>query len=46
MAASMAHEFNNPIYGIRNVLEKILRRVKLGDNNRRFVKLAIRSAPR
>lgn len=46
MAASMAHEFNNPIYGIRNVLEKILRRVKLGVNNRRFVKLAIQECDR
>ena len=46
MAASMAHEFNNPIYGIRNILEKILRRVKLGDNNRRFVKLAIQECDR
>jgi len=24
MAVSMAHDFYNPIYGIRNVLEKIL----------------------
>jgi PAS domain S-box-containing protein len=29
MAASMAHEFNNPIFGIRNVLEKIIRRVQM-----------------
>ncbi len=46
MAASMAHEFNNPIYGIHNVLEKILRRVKLGVNNRRYVKLAIQECDR
>lgn len=46
MAASMAHEFNNPIYGIRNVLEKILRRVKMEDNNKRFVKLAIKECDR
>jgi len=41
MAASMAHEFNNPIYGIRNVLEKIMRRVQMEDNNKRFIQLAI-----
>ncbi|NIQ00398.1 MAG: PAS domain S-box protein, partial [Nitrospinaceae bacterium] len=41
MAASMAHEFNNPIYGIRNILEKIKRRVKLEPGINRFVDLAI-----
>jgi PAS domain S-box-containing protein len=46
MAASMAHEFNNPIFGIRNVLEKILRRVQMEDNNKRFVKLAIQECDR
>jgi PAS domain S-box-containing protein len=46
MAASMAHEFNNPIFGIRNVLEKIMRRVQLEDNNKRFVKLAIQECDR
>jgi PAS domain S-box-containing protein len=46
MAASMAHEFNNPIFGIRNVLEKILRRVQMEDNNTRFVKLAIKECDR
>jgi len=46
MAASMAHEFNNPIYGIRNVLEKIMRRVQMADNNKRFVKLALQECDR
>jgi len=46
MAASMAHEFNNPIFGIRNVLEKIMRRVHLEDNNKRFVQLAIQECDR
>ena len=46
MAASMAHEFNNPIFGIRNVLEKIIRRVQMDDNNKRFVKLAIQECDR
>jgi PAS domain S-box-containing protein len=46
MAASMAHEFNNPIYGIRNILEKILRRVQMEENNKRFVRLAIQECDR
>jgi signal transduction histidine kinase len=46
MAASMAHEFNNPIFGIRNILEKIMRRVQMEDNNKRFVKLAIQECDR
>lgn len=46
MAASMAHEFNNPIFGIRNVLEKILRRIQLDEKNKRFVELAIRECDR
>ena len=46
MAASMAHEFNNPIFSIRNVLEKIMRRVQMDDNNKRFVKLAIQECDR
>ncbi|MEE8260650.1 MAG: ATP-binding protein, partial [Nitrospinaceae bacterium] len=46
MAASMAHEFNNPIFSIRNVLEKIMRRVQMDDNNKRFVELAIQECDR
>ncbi len=46
IAASMAHEFNNPIYGIRNVLEKIIRRVPMEGNNKRFVQLAIQECDR
>ncbi len=46
MAASMAHEFNNPIFGIRNVLEKILRRVPMEENDTRFVRLAIQECDR
>ena len=46
MAASMAHEFNNPIFGIRNILEKIMRRVQMDDNNKRFVQLAIEECDR
>ncbi len=46
MAASIAHEFNNPIFGIRNVLEKILRRVQMDGSNQRFVQLAIQECDR
>jgi len=46
IAASMAHEFNNPIYGIRNVLEKIMRRVAMGGKNKRFIQLAIQECDR
>ncbi|WP_282010127.1 MASE1 domain-containing protein [Nitrospina watsonii] len=46
MAASMAHEFNNPIYGIRSVLEKVLRRGNLLDKDRDFVSLAIKECDR
>lgn len=46
MAAFMAHEINNPIYGIRNVLEKIMRRVQMDANNTRFVQLAIQECDR
>jgi PAS domain S-box-containing protein len=46
MAASMAHEFNNPIFGIRNILEKIMRRVQMEDKNKRFVQLAIQECDR
>ena len=46
MAASMAHEFNNPIFGIRNVLEKIKRRVQMDQKNKRFVELAIQECDR
>ena len=40
LTASIAHEFNNPIYGIRNVLEKISEEVELNDRQRGFVNMA------
>ncbi|MGP0565411.1 MULTISPECIES: MASE1 domain-containing protein [unclassified Nitrospina] len=46
LAASMAHEFNNPIYGIRSVLEKIFRRGNLQEKDRDFVSLAIKECDR
>lgn len=46
LAASIAHEFNNPICGIRNVLEGLLRRTGLDKENQRMVELAIRECER
>ncbi len=46
MAASIAHEFNNPIFGIRSVLEKLNRRVAMEIKDKEFVSLAIRECDR
>lgn len=46
LAASLAHEFNNPIYGIHSVLEKIQRRANLQPKDRDFVGLAIKECDR
>jgi PAS domain S-box-containing protein len=41
LAASIAHEFNNPICGIRNVLDGLKRRAILGGEDLQMVDLAI-----
>jgi signal transduction histidine kinase len=41
LAASLAHEFNNPICGISNVLEGLQKRVALDAENNAMVALAI-----
>jgi PAS domain S-box-containing protein len=46
LSASIAHEFNNPIYGIRNVLEKIMEEVNLSGRQQSFVNLAIQECDR
>jgi len=46
LSASIAHEFNNPIYGIRNVLEMISDEVPLGEAHQEFVSLAIKECNR
>jgi len=46
LAASMAHEFNNPIFGIRNILEKTRRNVEMDPKYQRFINLAIRECDR
>ncbi len=46
LAASIAHEFNNPICGIRNVLDGLQRRAKLEGEDLQMVELAIRECGR
>ncbi|MFQ5717693.1 MAG: PAS domain S-box protein, partial [Nitrospinales bacterium] len=46
LAASMAHEFNNPIYGIRNVLEQIEERIPMNDAYKEMAGLAVRECNR
>jgi PAS domain S-box-containing protein len=46
LAASIAHEFNNPICGIRNVLDGLKRRATLGGEDIQMVDLAIRECGR
>jgi signal transduction histidine kinase len=46
LSASIAHEFNNPIYGIRNVLEKIRESTLLDRQNTDFVDLALEECDR
>jgi len=46
LSASIAHEFNNPIYGIRNVLEKLREESALSSKEMGFVGLAINECNR
>ncbi len=46
LSASIAHEFNNPICGIRNVLDGLKRRDKLEGEDLQMVELAIRECER
>ncbi len=46
LAASIAHEFNNPILGIRNILEQIHSRVPLNKELYELVQLAIKESSR
>lgn len=46
LAASIAHEFNNPICGIRNVLEGLQRRLTLDEEEKELVALAVRECER
>lgn len=46
LAASISHEFNNPILGIRNILEQIESSVPLDHEMKELVQLAIRESSR
>jgi C4-dicarboxylate-specific signal transduction histidine kinase len=46
LAASIAHEFNNPIYGVRNVLEELYEEIDLTDSQDRMMSLAIKECNR
>ncbi len=46
LAATIAHEFNNPIYGIRNVLEKVQGLTTIDQKHKGFVNLAIKECQR
>ncbi|MFH7319060.1 ATP-binding protein [Desulfurivibrio sp. D14AmB] len=46
LAASIAHEFNNPICGIRNVLHGLRRRLPLAGGDQELVDMAVRECDR
>ncbi|MFU8818152.1 MAG: ATP-binding protein [Desulfurivibrio sp.] len=46
LAASIAHEFNNPICGIRNVLQGLRRRLPLAAGDQELVDMAVRECDR
>ncbi len=46
LSASIAHEINNPLFGIQGCLERILKRLPEDDSDRRLVELAMRESQR
>lgn len=46
LSASIAHEINNPLFGIQGCLERILRRLPADDHDHRLVKLAVQECQR
>ncbi len=46
LAASIAHEFNNPICGIRNALERLIEKVSMDDIHKSAAKIAISECDR
>jgi len=46
LSASIAHEINNPLFGIRNVLERLKEKAGLDPDNRDFTDLAIQECDR
>jgi len=46
LSASIAHEINNPLFGVQGCLERILRRLPADDHDHRLVKLAVKECQR
>ena len=46
LSASIAHEINNPLFGIRNVLERIKEKGNLNNDNFEFADLAVQECDR
>ncbi len=46
LSASIAHEFNNPIYGIKMILEELGGNPDLNDGDKRAIELALREIKR
>jgi len=46
LSASIAHEINNPLFGIRNVLERLREKGELSADNREFADLAVQECDR
>ena len=46
LSASIAHEINNPLFGIRNVLERLREKGALSDDNLEFADMAVQECDR
>lgn len=46
LSASIAHEINNPLFGIRNVLERLKEKADLDHDNMEFAELAVQECDR
>ena len=46
LSASIAHEINNPLFGIRNVLERLKEKGSLSDDNLEFADMAVQECDR
>ncbi len=46
LSASIAHEINNPLFGIRNVLERLKEKGNLSQDNEEFTELALQECDR
>lgn len=46
LSASIAHEINNPLFGIKNVLERLREKGNLSEDNQEFADLAVQECDR